>query len=196
MNPRVTLVSHAATAATNAAAFPAGEPLDARGTGWARSARGALPRADRVLVAPERSCRETAVALGLDAATAALLRDWDLGRWSGRTLDDVAAAEPAAARAWLTDPTAAPHGGEPLGSLLSRTAGWLDALPAAGHTVAITHPAVVRAAVLAVLDAPPRAFWRVDVAPLTATVLRGRPGRWTLRSTGRPLGTSGPAWPS
>ena len=27
----------------------------------------------------------------------------------------------------------------------------------------------------------------LTVAPLTATVLRGRPGRWTLRSTGQPL---------
>jgi broad specificity phosphatase PhoE len=39
---------------------------------------------------------------------------------------------------------------------------------------------------LDVLGAPADRFWRIDVAPLTATVLRGAPGRWTLRSTGAP----------
>jgi hypothetical protein len=41
--------------------------------------------------------------------------------------------------------------------------------------------------VLAVLDAPAAAFWRLDVAPLTVTDLRGGPGRWTVRATGAPL---------
>jgi len=58
---------------------------------------------------------------------------------------------------------------------------------AVGHTVAVTHAAVVRAAVVVTLGAPPAGFWRVDVAPLTATVLRGGPGRWTVRGTGLPL---------
>jgi hypothetical protein len=41
--------------------------------------------------------------------------------------------------------------------------------------------------VLRTVLADPAGFWRIDIAPLTATVLGGRPGRWTLRSTGRPL---------
>jgi broad specificity phosphatase PhoE len=53
--------------------------------------------------------------------------------------------------------------------------------------VAVTHAAVVRAAVVVTLGAPPAGFWRIDVAPLTATVLRGGPGRWTVRGTGLPL---------
>jgi len=61
---------------------------------------------------------------------------------------------------------------------------------AVGHTVAVTHAAVVRAAVVVTLDAPPAGFWRIDVAPLTATVLRGGPGRWTVRGTALPLDPS------
>ena len=56
-----------------------------------------------------------------------------------------------------------------------------------GHTLAVCGPAVVRAAVVAVLDAPNAAFWRVDISPLTATDLRGGPDRWTVRATGVPL---------
>jgi len=62
---------------------------------------------------------------------------------------------------------------------------------AVGHAVAVTHAAVVRAAVVVTLGAPAAGFWRIDVAPLTATVLRGGPGRWTVRRTALPLDASG-----
>lgn len=190
MSGRITLVSHSSTSATKAGAFPDDEPLDARGAAWVADARGSITRATRVLTSPAPAARQTAEALCL-AGTAdveveaePLLRDWDLGRWRGRTLDDVAATEPDAVGEWLTIAETAPHGGEPLTGLLARAAGWLAALPGDGHTVAITHPAVVRGVVLAVLHAPAAGFWRIDIAPLTAAVLRGGPGRWTLRATG------------
>jgi broad specificity phosphatase PhoE len=188
VSARLTLVSHAATAATATTAFPADEPLDDRGRAWAGDVgAGRLGRVTRAVRSPAPACRETAEALGLAAQTDPRLPDWDLGRWRGRAFDEVAAAEPAAVEAWLTDPGAAPHGGEPLTALLTRVERWLHAAPADGHTVAITHPAVVRAAVVTTLAAAAPGFWRLDIAPLTATELRGRPGRWTLRSTGRPL---------
>jgi broad specificity phosphatase PhoE len=92
--------------------------------------------------------------------------------------------------AWLADPDAVPHGGEPLTALLARVAGRLAAADGEGHTVAVTHAAVVRAAVVVTLGAPAAGFWRIDVAPLTATVLRGGPGRWTVRGTALPLDAS------
>jgi len=61
---------------------------------------------------------------------------------------------------------------------------------AVGHAVAVTHAAVVRAAVVVTLGAPAAGFWRIDVAPLTATLLRGGPGRWTVRGTALPLDPS------
>lgn len=187
MSDRITLVSHSSTTATNVAGFPADEPLDERGTGWARAARGRLARVTRAVVSPAAAALQTAREMELDTEIDLQLRDWDLGRWRGRRLDDVAAADPDAVGAWLADPPAAPHGGESLVELLARAAGWLAVVPGGGHTVALTHPAVVRGVVLAVLGAPPAGFWRIDIAPLTATELRGGPGRWTLRSAGRHL---------
>lgn len=192
MISRITLVSHSSTSATNAAGFAADEPLDERGRRWAADARGCLPRATRVLVATATACRETAQALGLPGPEVDPgLADWDLGRWRGRTLDDVAVAEPEQVRAWLAEPDRAPHGGETLTALLGRVRAWLDAAPDGDRTVAITHPAVVRAAVVAVLDAPAAAFWRIDVGPLTATRLSGRPGNWRLGCTAADLVTGG-----
>ncbi len=183
---RLTLLAHAPTAATAAAALPADDPLDDRGRAWAADARGRLPRADRVRCAPERACAETCAGLDLAAVPDTGPAGWDLGRWAGRTLDDLAADEPAAVSAWLTDPSAAPHGGESLTALVTRVQRWLAGLPT-GHTLAVCGPAVVRAAVVGVLGAPPGAFWRLDVAPLTLTDLRGGPDRWTVRSTAAPL---------
>jgi broad specificity phosphatase PhoE len=71
--------------------------------------------------------------------------------------------------------------------VLARVAAWLRTVDGDGHTVAVTHAAVVRAAVLTTLDAAPSGFWRLDVAPLTATVLRGGPLRWTVRAAALPL---------
>ncbi|WBB67784.1 histidine phosphatase family protein [Micromonospora sp. WMMD812] len=188
MSSRLILVSHAPTTATRAAAFPRDEPLDAHGLAAATALVGALPRADEVRCGPARRCVQTATALGLTPTVDEDLRDGDLGTWAGRTLDEVAAGEPDAIAAWLTDPAAAPHGGECLRDLLDRTAGWLRALPDAARTIiAVTHPMVIRACIVTAIHATPASFWRIDIAPLTATVLRGGPARWTLRTTAGPL---------
>ena len=196
MSSRLVLVSHAPTAATRAAAFPRDEPLDAHGLADAVALTNALPRADEVRCGPALRCVQTATALGLVPRTDEGLRDADLGRWAGRTLDDVAAAEPDAVAAWLADAAAAPHGGESLHDLLDRTGRWLGALPGTSRTlVAVTHPMVIRALIVHAMGAPPASFWRVDIAPLTGTVLRGGSARWTVRTTAGPLdgrhGTAG-----
>lgn len=141
---------------------------------------------DRVRCAPDPACRETGDVLGLAPEVDDGVRGWDLGRWAGATLDETAAQCREDVAAWLADPSAAPHGGETLAALLARVRGWL-AGAAPGHTLVICGPAVARAAVVAVLDAPAAAFWRVDVAPLTVTDLRGGPHRWTVRAAGAPL---------
>lgn len=175
------LVRHAPTAATRAAAFPADEGLDARGRAAAGRLAAALPARAEVLASPARSCRETAAAAGLEAQVVPALADVDYGAWAGRTLDELQAADPDGAAAWLSDPGARPHGGETLHELAARVEAWLDAQAMlGGRAVAITHAAVVRAAVVHALGAPPAAFWRIDVPPLAVTELRARGGRWTL----------------
>jgi broad specificity phosphatase PhoE len=67
--------------------------------------------------------------------------------------------------------------------LIARVRRWMDTVSAKrGRLVAVTHPAVVRAAVLLALDAPPKSFWRIDIAPVSRTVLHFRGHSWTLRS--------------
>ena len=175
------LVRHAPTSATRAAAFPADEALDPRGRAAAGRLAAVLPARAEALTSPARSCRETADAAGLEARVEATLADVDYGAWAGRTLDDVRVGEPDAAAAWLSDPDARPHGGETLRELAGRVEAWLATQAGLdGRAVAITHAAVVRAAVVHALGAPPAAFWRIDVPPLAVTELHARSGRWTL----------------
>ncbi len=188
MSARLTLVAHAATEATVRAAFPLDESLARRGVAAAQEAAGRLRRVARALRSPATAARETAEALGLTPAVDVGLADWDLGEWRGHTLDEIAATDPDAVSTWLTVPDAAPHGGETLTALLARVAEWLRAADGDGHTVAVTHAAVVRAAVVTTLGAAPSGFWRLDIAPLTVTVLSGGPSRWTVRGTAVPLG--------
>lgn len=87
----------------------------------------------------------------------------------------------------MTDPTARPHGGETLAELGARVGRWLDAEATLdGDAVAITHPAVVRVAVLHALHAPAESFWRVDAEPLSITELHARSGRWRLTRVNAP----------
>lgn len=192
---RLSLVRHAPTAAVRAASFGSDEPLDERGRDAALALAGALPGRASVVVSPSVRTQQTAAALGLvDATLAPALAEGDFGRWAGRTLAEVHAAEPAAVGAWMADPTATPHGGESLAALVARVGAWLDALPAEGRTVAVTHGGVVKAAVVLALEAPLAAFWRIDVAPLSLTELSRHDGRWTLsRANARLLAPAGVA---
>jgi broad specificity phosphatase PhoE len=178
MTSRVLLISHAATAATRHTAFPGDEPL-------ATTAITAdpLPRVHLALSGPEHRCRQTAELLDLRPDLEPRLRDCDYGRWRGRTLDELSAAEPEAVREWLTDPAAAPHGGESTVDLLDRVGGWLDEqFGVTGRVVAVTHPSVIKAAVVHAVHGTPESFWRIDIAPLSRTGLSGRAPLWTLHS--------------
>lgn len=180
---RLTLVSHAMTDAMAAGRFPADEPLSDTGC---RQVEGACEREAldirgeaRQLAGPEQRARQTAQLLGLQATTEPRLADLDCGRWRGETLDRV---HPEELQVWLTDPTQAPHGGESIVNLIDRVAGWLQSLAGdAIRTVAVTHPAVIRAAILLVLDTPQKSFWRIDIAPVSRTVMHFRGHCWTLR---------------
>ncbi|MEU9393000.1 histidine phosphatase family protein [Streptomyces sp. NPDC048324] len=182
MTIRLTLLTPAPGPGLRQARIDADGPLDEDGRRRARAAAEHLPPADHHLSAPSRRCRETAEALGLNAATEAALHDVDLGSWHGRTLDELAVTDPDALAVWTTDPAAAPHGGESVLGLCRRIAGWLDQLPdSTGRVLAVTDPSVARAAVLHALTAPAHAFWRIDIPPLTCVQLTGRADRWNLR---------------
>jgi len=184
MSIRISLVSHATTAGLRAARFAADDPLD--DVGREKATAVSMPTAERVVSSPGRAARDTADAAGLEPLPEPLLTECSYGRWTGRRFEEVATQEPDAVAQWMGDPTAAPHGGEPLAALQARVVSWLDQAEE-GHTLAIAHPSIIRAAVVHVLGAPFRAFWRIDIAPLTLTDLRKDQGRWLLRATGVPL---------
>ncbi|MCQ8187313.1 histidine phosphatase family protein [Streptomyces rugosispiralis] len=209
---RITLIAPAVNAALRQVRFDDAPP-DAAGLRRAAAAATSLPHHDMAFTAPSERCRGTAEALGLGAAVTPELRDLDVGRWRGRSLDEVGQEAPEEVAGWLSDPAAAPHGGETLLELVERIGAWLEArredpappVPApespppaappaparAARLLAVVEPAVVRAALVHALGLPAPAFWRLDVAPLTATELSGRAGRWNLRC-GYPLVGSAP----
>ncbi|MFF2327430.1 MULTISPECIES: histidine phosphatase family protein [unclassified Streptomyces] len=194
MTIQVMLISPALNAALREARFDGDAPLDAAGVRQAREAAAAVPAADRYVCGPSERCARSAEALGVRAALEPALRGWDMGRWSGQRLVDVSAREPEAVSAWMTDPSAAGHGGESLLTFCARVACWLDSVESAydgedGRVLGIVEPAVVRAVIVRALGLPTLAFWRLDIAPLTLTGLSGRSGRWNLRC-GQPLSSA------
>ncbi|MDE1150174.1 MAG: histidine phosphatase family protein [Azospirillaceae bacterium] len=192
MTLRLTLLAHAPTRAQRDAVFPqADEPAEAAGLARMADLADRAPlwrKAARLWTAPETRARQTAAplsrTLSLEAGIDPVLRDLDAGNWRGQSLSAVGAVDPAGLAAWLTDPTAEPHGGESIARLLQRVGGWMDGLiDAEGHVVAVTHAAPIRAAVLHALGTGADAFWRLDIVPLSLTDLRWN-GRWTVRATG------------
>jgi broad specificity phosphatase PhoE len=177
---RLTLISHAMTDAMAAGRFPTDEPINALGR---RQLGASIDWGTTEFTAscgPEQRCVQTAELLGLHPTMESRIADLDCGRWRGDVLGGV---DPADLAVWLTDPVGAPHGGESVVDVIGRVADWLESITASrSRTVAVTHPAVIRAAILIALDAPPKSFWRIDVAPASRTQMHFRGHAWTLRS--------------
>ncbi|MFH9799636.1 histidine phosphatase family protein [Streptomyces virginiae] len=185
MHVRVSLVAAARSSSLLAERFDDDRPLD--GAGWRAvesAAQGLVPlgAADLRYCSPTPRSRATGEALGYAPLAQPALRECDMGRWRGLTLAEVTAQEPAAVDQWLSDPRAAPHGGESLLAFISRIGGWLDTRPAddGGAIVAVAEPSVVRAALVYALKAPPLTYWNVDVRPLSTMTLTGWSGQWHL----------------
>ncbi|TWD80420.1 broad specificity phosphatase PhoE [Kribbella amoyensis] len=159
-----------------------GEPApDAAGLDAARELKVS---ADHAYCGPEPAAVRTAEVLGLTPTVDAALRDRQYGDWSGRNLEELLAAEPDRVAAWLDRPHTAPPNGETENDLITRVADWLGDLgqrhDERSTVVAVVHPAVVRAAVLYVLEAPAESLRHVDVRPLAAVELSLRAGNWSL----------------
>lgn len=183
---RLTMICSGATPATRKGSFPLDEELEPQSLALAATMN--LRRADRVWTSPALRARQTAEATGLQASVEPLLAEQDFGRWAGKSFAEVQALDPDGIAAWLGDAEAAPHGGESLADVARRTASFLyDLIRTSGHTIAVTHASVIRAAIVHVLGAPLSACRRIDVEPLSVTDLRSDGHRWMLRSSGVPV---------
>lgn len=182
---RLTLLASSRSSSVLDVRFGDGRSLDAAGWQEVQTAGPSLSHlaaAELRYCSPSVRCRETAHSLNLSPLAQPALRDCDMGRWNGYTLREVAAREPQAVQGWLADPRSAPHGGESMVNFIQRIGGWLDTRPAndGSWMVAVTEPAVMRAAVCYVLKAPPQAYWHIDAQPLARVTLSGRAGEWSL----------------
>lgn len=172
----LTLISHALTDAQRLGRFHA----DADDIQASSGQPVMLPEGAIGLAGPELRATQTAQRIGLQASVEPTLRDCDFGRWKGVALKALQRDEPALLQAWLTAPHAAPHGGESIVDLCQRVAHWLEGFTAPGHWVAVTHPMIIRAAMMHVLQCPLAAFHRIDVQPLAQLHL-GHYGMWRVR---------------
>jgi len=173
---RLTLICHAPTQAQKSGRFPGIDDAILPITEWTSP----LAANTRVLSAPERRAQETAHGLGVPAVIEPALADCDMGAWQGLALKQLQAGQPQALAQWLQDPHCAPHGGESVAQLCQRVATWLEAFDTPGEWVAVTHPQVVRAAMVRVLGSSLEAFQCIDVLPLSRVHL-SRAGQWRLR---------------
>ena len=182
MSLRVLFICHAATADTRRAVFGGDGPLLDGASRRVADLGPYLPAARSVLRSGAVACAETTNALGLgDVATVdPAVADWDFGSWRGRSLTEIEAADAEGVVAWRADPRRAPHGGETLVDVLARVRSWLDGLEGEGTRTVVTHPSVIRAAVVCGLEVPEEAFWTIDVAPTSVTELRRRGTRWRV----------------
>jgi broad specificity phosphatase PhoE len=180
MSTRLSLICHAAMPASLGVRFWQDDPADP----GELAAIGVWSGIDRLWTAPEIRARQTADRLASGAMVQEVLHDCDFGAWRGRSLVELEKSDPEGVAAWLADMGSTHHGGESVQDLIVRIGHWLDEHCEPGHTVAVTHPAVIRAAITHCLGAPPPAFWRIDVEPLAVADLRRFGDRWTLRSLG------------
>lgn len=96
MTTRVMLVSPAVGEAQREVRFDDDGPLSEAGLRRVRAVAGELTAADRAFASPSVRCRRTAEELGLSVLPAGELAGCAMGSWRGRTLAEVADAEPVA----------------------------------------------------------------------------------------------------
>lgn len=173
---RLTLLCHALTHAQKNGCL--GHPDD----GILRLAAEPLtiPSGTQLLAAPEQRAMQTAAWLLSPAQVEPALADCALGQWQGLPLKQLQAEQPLALAQWLEDPFSAPPGGESFAHLCERVGAWLMAFDRPGEWLAITHPWVIRAALVGVLECPLATAQRIDVLPLSRVELSFT-GQWRLR---------------
>ncbi|WP_411379875.1 histidine phosphatase family protein [Pseudomonas sp. MPB26] len=174
---RLTLICHAVTPQQKKGSFPDDESvaMDWRNAGLSLAGRY---RTSRLLCGPEARTRQTAGMFGSHPVVEKALRDGDLGRWKGKDINEVDRNELID---WLGNSASTAHGGESVDHVCTRVGRWMKSLETRpGHVVAVTHPLVIRAAMLYAMQFPISMFYLIDVEPLSATELRFN-DVWRLR---------------
>lgn len=150
--------------------------------------RDALPAPDASLClrSPVRRAEQTAsrIAAEIEWETADALLPRDYGAWTAKTWADVRSTDPGRTEAFWNDyARGKAPGGESLKDVAERAELMLTELgnrPRWDHAIVVTHPDVIRAIVLHVLEAPLKTATRLHVEPLSLTRLSHGWMGWTL----------------
>ena len=177
---RLSFICHARTEAQRLGRFALDEPAESKGLQLATELSARLKKPVRILCAPETRALQTAHALGGEIEIVPALGDYDVGDWQGQRLSDLQQSMPQVLADWVSNPFSAPHGGESVQDLCLRVSAWLDEFREEGHFAVVTHPFIIRAAILHALAASTASFNLIDVEPLAVVDLRFNE-RWRLR---------------
>ena len=185
MHARITLLCHGRST-QRPSSFAGDEPLAAGEAERIAALAPALADVTRTMSSPALVAKQTTGALSRTAAIDLALADLHLGHWHGRALNYIESSEPEALATWMAETDFSGHGGESRADLVRRVSVWLEERRGTdGHTLAVTHPVVIQAAMLAILGAPVGAFRHIDVPPLHALDIRSDGRRWAIRSFGK-----------
>ncbi|MFI7454461.1 histidine phosphatase family protein [Nonomuraea sp. NPDC049714] len=177
-------VRHATTPGMRAARFPADEDADAAALARA-AALGSAVAGVVAWAAPATAARQTADALGLRARVVPALGEADCGRWRGLPYERVAQEEPDGLASWLTDPHAAPHGGESRAAFATRVAAWLESVREEPSGVVVCDAGAIRAVLGHALGLDPLIADRFDLTPLSTTELAVTREGWRVAHVNR-----------
>lgn len=185
--PRIVLVRHGEAEGDAAGRFTGRSDVPLTEAGVAQIVALETRVADlditAVLTSPLQRARQAADLLGrtLDLEPAAVegLTDLDAGRWTGRTLDDLAHADPAVYAAWLDHPeTVEFPDGESLPDLRERItaamAEILDAYPEDANLLVVTHEHPARQVLTLLLGLGPERHWDIAVDAASLSVFERR----------------------
>ena len=124
-----------------------------------------------IIAAPRQKCR-IQLREGLS--------EMCFGNWESRTLREIEAESPEEFRRWMDDPfTSVPPGGELFSDVLPRVTAVLDEIRSLEESriIVVSHGGIIRAALVALLDIPPSAAWRMKISNASLTgVDLGRSG--------------------
>lgn len=150
--------------------------------GWAQMWAAVGERSDwqQIVTSPLQRCCAFAAALGerhrLPVQQEVRFAEVGFGAWEGKTRAELEQLVPGQVGRFLRDPISCrPPGAEPLEAFIDRVQAGFDALLAAyaGQSVlVVAHAGVIRAVMARVLQIPPAAMYRINVANAGITEIR------------------------
>lgn len=186
MTAIIQLICQGETLANRYSRFPSDDPLTKISVEQAHQKKEYVGSFSKIWIAPELGARQTTLELGLTGEAVLELAEPGYGRWAGLPIKKVIEQDERAFYCWFSGE--APPGGESIAQVMVRTGAWLSLRVAErGCQCVIVSSAVIRAMVIQLLEAPVSAFQRIDILPLSKTVLRSNGKRWHLSCLGNPL---------